>query len=175
MRRLSLNARQALDDPASEEIEVVLFMIEHEDLEEGPIRLSTDNTEELSEDPFVMGTRSGWRGSNPETEPFLWTVASAIVPSDLDEASSSGSLVLENLDSDMVTLIRSVRTPPTVHVAVVLASSPDDIEAEWSGFLITEASVSAGEITLSFSREDIESEAFPPGRMTRNNFPGLHL
>lgn len=175
MRRLSLNARMALDDPAAEEVEVVLFMIEHAELEEGPIRLSTDDTEELSNDPYLMGTRSDWRGSDPETQPFLWTIASAIVPSDLDDASSSGSVVLENLDSRMVKLIRSVSTPPTVHVAVVLASSPSNIEAEWHDFLITDANVSAGEITLRFSREDVENEAFPPGKMTRNYFPGLHL
>ena len=174
MRRLSLNARMALDDPAATEVEVVLFMIEHPELEEGPIRLSTDQTEELSEDPIIMGTRSSWRGSDPQEEPFLWIIASAITPSDLDDAASAGSLVLENLDSDMVKLIRSVSTPPTVHVAVVLASSPDHVEAEWENFLIVDANVTAGEITLRFSREDVENEPFPPGSMTRNNFPGLH-
>lgn len=175
MRRLSLNARMALEDPAPEEVEVVLFMIEHPELEEGPIRLTTDQTEELSEDPYLVGTRSDWRGSDPASQPFLWVVADAIIPSDMDDAASSGSIVLDNLDSDMVKLIRSVATPPHVHVAVVMASSPNEIEAEWEDFLIVDANVTAGNITLRFSREDIENEPFPPGRATRNNLPGLHL
>lgn len=81
-----MNARLALEAEATDEIEVALFLIEHPDLE-APIRLSTDNTERLQSDPLIYGTRSSWRGSDPVTQPFLWIVASAILPGDAEDDS----------------------------------------------------------------------------------------
>ena len=60
-RRVSLNARQAQIDPVSAEIDVVLIEITHPDLD-APIRLSTDNTERISDEPLIYGTRSPGAG-----------------------------------------------------------------------------------------------------------------
>ena len=173
MRRLSLNARLAQDADLSDEIHVVLLQIEHPDLD-APIRLSTDNTERITTEPLVYGTRSRWRGANPMSEPFLWVVASALLPSDLDDAPAAATIMLENLDSGMAVLLRSFVDTATLHMAVVLASSPDLVEAEWTDLQLGSAEITGGEITLQFSREEIELERFPGGRMTRNRFPGLH-
>lgn len=173
MRRLSLNARLASDAPSSSEIEVVLLEISHPDLP-AAIRLSTDNTERLSTEPLYYGTRSTWRGADPATEPYLWVVASATVPSDLEDTPAAGSISLELLDREMVSLVRSFITPASIHMAVVLADSPDLIEAEYADMLIMSADIDGGEITLSFSREEIENEYLPAGRMSRDRFPGVH-
>lgn len=173
MRRLSLNARLAQDAMTSDEIEVALIFIEHPELDE-PIRLSTDNTERLSDEPLYYGTRSKWRGSNRISEPFLWIIASVILPGDAEDAPASAKIVLENLDSEIVELLRSFTEPAVISIAVVLASSPDLIEAEWTGFQLVSADITAGEIALSLSRDEIELEPFPAGRMTRLNFPGVH-
>ncbi|HBD89285.1 MAG TPA: hypothetical protein DC061_00930, partial [Gemmobacter sp.] len=63
----------------------------------------------------------------------------------------------------------------TIHMAVVLASSPDLIEGEWTDLQILSADIDTGEILLNFSREEVENELFPTGRMTRGRFPGLHI
>jgi hypothetical protein len=173
-RRLSLNARMLQDAEASDEIPVVLFEINHSDLDK-PIRLSTDNTERLSDDPPYFGTRSKWRGANPVTEPFLWVTASTVLPSDEEDAPAAGTLILENLDSEMVRLVRSFTEIATIHLAVVLASSPDLVEDEYTDLQIISCDIDAGEITLSFTREEIEAEYFPAGRMSRQRFPGLYL
>lgn len=173
MRRLSLNARLALDAEGSTEIEVALILIEHPDLA-APIRLSTDNTERLTDDPLTYGTRSNWRGANPVTDPYLWVVASAVLPGDAEDAPATAQIALENLDAEMVELVRSFTDPATISIAVVMAGTPDLIEAEWSGLQLVSADINAGEITLSISRDEVELEPFPPGRMTRLNFPGLH-
>lgn len=172
-RRLSLNARLALDAEASAEIHVVLLQIEHPALE-APIRLSTDNADRISSEPLLYGTRSRWRGADPAREPFLWVVASALLPSDLEDAPAAATIVLDNLDNRMAALLRSFTRAATLHMAVVLASSPDLIEAEWSDLTLVSAEIAAGEISLSFSREEIELEPFPAGRLTRDRFPGLH-
>ncbi|WP_323036259.1 hypothetical protein [Pararhodobacter sp.] len=152
---------------------MALILIEHPELE-APIRLSTDNTERLSTDPLMYGTRSSWRGSNPVTEPFLWIIASAVLPGDAEDAPASAQIALENLDAEMVQLVRSFTDPATISLAVVLAETPDLIEAEWTGLQLVSADITAGEIVLSISRDEVELEPFPPGRMTRLNFPGLH-
>ena len=173
MRRLSLNARLAHDAPASAEIEVVLLAIDHPELD-APIRLSTDNTERLSDDPLYYGTRSTWRGADPGSDPYLWVMASALLPSDLEDQPAAATVILENLDARMAQLLRSFLEPATVHMAVVLAASPDLIEAEWTDLRLVGCEITAGEISLQISREEIENEMFPSGRMSRDRFPGMH-
>ncbi|OJF92662.1 hypothetical protein AX761_20900 [Rhizobium sp. 58] len=173
MRRISLNARLALDAIATDEIEVVLLHIEHEDLAE-PIRLSTDSTERLSTEPLFYGTRSTWRGANPATQPFLWVIASTLLPSDLDDAPAAATIILENLDHTMADIVRSFTTPATFHIAVVLADTPNQIEAEFADLLLTSSEITAGEISLSISREEIENEIVPGGRMSTRTFMGMH-
>lgn len=173
MRRVSLNARTFYDDLSSEEVHVALFHIEHESLD-APVRLSTDPTERLSADPLAYGTRSTWLGANPLEEPFFFILASTILPSDLDDAPASGNIVIENVHQDIVKVVRSFTSFATVHMAVVLASSPDDIEAEWRDMKIMSADIDSGEIVLQFSRDDIEDEYSPSGRMTKNWFPALY-
>lgn len=173
MRRLSLNARLAHEAEFSAEIEVVLFHIEHPDLE-APIRLSTDNAVRISVDPESYGTVSTWKAGSA-IDPYLWIIASAVLPGEAEDAPAQASLVLENLDAGMVEIIRSFTDPATVSIAVVLASSPNVIEAEWTGMQIASADITGGEIVLSLSRDEIELEPFPSGRMTKHRFPGLHL
>jgi hypothetical protein len=172
MRRVSLNARLAIEAGMTDEVYVALFYITHPDLDE-PVRLSTDNTERLSDDPLMYGTRATWMGTNPVTSPFWFVLASTILPSDLDDAPASGNLVLENVDNDIAKELRSFTTLATIHMAVVLASSPDLVEMEFLNMKMISADLTAGEITLNFSREDIEEEKSPGGRMTRSQFPGL--
>lgn len=172
-RRLSLNARLAHEEEFSAEIEVALFHITHPDLD-APIRLSTDNAVRISEDPLTYGTISNWRGGSA-ANPYLWIIASAVLPGDAEDAPAQATLVLENLDAQMVGIVRSFTTPATVSMAVVMADSPNLIEAEWTGLTITAADITAGEIALSLSRDEVELEPFPAGRMTKYRFPGLHL
>lgn len=172
-RRVSLNARTFFDDQASDEVHVALFHIDHESLDE-PVRLSTDPTERLSTDPLAYGTRSNWLGANPVTEPFYFILASTILPSDIDDAPASGNIVIENVHQDIAKGLRSFTSFATVHMAVVLASSPNEIEAEWRDMQIVSADIDSGEIVLQFSRDDIEDEYSPSGRMTKNWFPALY-
>lgn len=171
-RRISLNARQANREATSAEIEVVLLEFSHPDLD-APIRLSTDNTERISDDPLTYGTRSTWRGADPATDSYLWVIASAVLPSDADDVPATAQIVLENLDAAMVELLRSFTTPASVALALVEAGTPDLVEEEYHDLRLTNADGDASEITLTLSREEIELEQFPAGRMTRQKMPGL--
>lgn len=171
MRRVSLNARLMQDAEDSADLYVVLLEIAHPDLD-SPILLSTDNADTISEEPRYYGTRSTWGGTSRRD--FLWVVASALLPSDQEDAPATATLILDNLDQAMAELLLSFTRPATISLAVVLASSPDLVEAEYADLLLTSAQISAAEISLSISREEIESEYVPGGRMTAQTFPGLH-
>ena len=173
MRRVSLNMRQSLEAVGSDEVEVALMYITHPLIEE-PVRLSTDNTVRLSDEPLMYGTRSTWMGSNPDTEPFLFVLVDTILPSDLEDAPAAGNLLIENVDNDIAKVLRSFTDLATLHIAVVLASSPSQLELEYRDLTITNAEIDAGTIRLDFSRQNTDDERYPSGRFTKDRFPGLH-
>ena len=164
-RTVSLTMRQALTDEASGETPVVLVTITHPQLAE-PIRLSTDPTERLSEDPLAYGTRS--RG-----EVYQFVMVSAVLPDDREAGVTTTSLVFENVGQGMVEQVRAIRTPARVDFAVVLASAADHVEMEWTDLRTVSASYDAGQITIELTREPITDVPWPSGRMTKNRFPGL--
>lgn len=172
MRRVSLNARTAFDAATTSEVEVALIMIEHPELD-APLRLSTDPSERLSIEPLMYGTRSTWMDSDPVSDPFLFVLASVELPSDLEDAPAAATIIVENVDSDIVELMRSFTDRPKVHIAVVMASSPELIEVEFRGMVMTGSSGNASEISITVSRAPIEEESVPMDRFTKDRFPGL--
>jgi hypothetical protein len=162
----------AYEEQSTDEVEVALFVIEHPSLD-APVRLSTDPTVRLSTDPLMYGTRSTWDGANPKSDPYYFLLASAEFPSDLDDAPAAANIVLENVDNDIAALLRSFTDRPTIHMAVVLATSPDLVEAEFRNLKIVSSDGNATDITLQISRAPIEDEAVPMDRFTKDRFPGL--
>lgn len=173
MRRMSLNARQAYEDENTDEIEVLLVVIEHESLA-APVRLSTDPTERLSADPLKYGTRSIWNGADAKTDPYQFVLVFAEFPSDLEDAPAAARMVIENVTNDIAKTLRSITDFASISMAVVLASSPNVVEAEFRNLKLVKSEGDAGEFTLNLSRLPIEEESCPTGRMTKDRFPGLH-
>lgn len=172
-RKISLNARLALDAVASTEVEVVLVLITHPETNQ-VIRLSTDPTERLSLDPLHYGTRSTWLGSNPEAEAFLFVLVSAVLPDDGGGSAPSARLVLEAVDNETAMVLRSTTRRATVSMAVVLASSPNIVEDEHLNFRLMAAEGTGNSVTLTLSRDPVSAEPWPADRMTRERFPGQH-
>lgn len=172
MRSVSLNIRDAHDAGTSAAVEVALIIIEHPELE-AAIRLSTDPTERLSADPLIYGTRSRWMGTDPATQPFQFILASADLPSDLEDAPAATTLVLQNLDARIAELLRSFTDRPTVHMAIVLSDTPDVIEAEFRDMVLMGSGGNVAEIRIDIGRAPIEDEMVPMGRFTKDRFPGL--
>jgi hypothetical protein len=103
-RTISLTMRKAANAQESGEVLVVLMTIWHPDLAGELIRLSSDDTVRLSADPLLYGTMS--RGQQ-----FLFFPFSIVLPDDRDEAPPSVKFQIDNIDRNMVPLIRSHLTP----------------------------------------------------------------
>ncbi len=172
-RIISLNARMMTEAESFDGVEVLLIEITHPDLEK-PVRLSTDNTEMLSSDPIVFGTRSTWRGANPATEPWFWIIADIVPPSDQENEPANASLVILNADTALADQLQGLTGPADAAIALVFADSPNDPEQEWLKLKLTTAEGDVGRVSMTFSREEVEMEMLPAGRMTRQYFPGLH-
>jgi hypothetical protein len=170
-RRVSLNARLAAEDHASDELEIVLLRITHPALPE-PIRLSSDNTERLSVEPLYYGTRSAWL--SPAGQPYLFMMMSAILPGDQDDAPPAATIIVDAITARIAETLRMTTARANVDMAVVLASDIHRPQAEWRGLKLISAEGSAAEISLTISMEPITSEPWPAARMTRARFPGLH-
>ncbi len=170
-RRLSLNARTTQDASHASDFEVVLLEIDHAEFD-APLRLSTDPTERLSSDPLRYGTRSTWRGADPLAEPFSYIIASLELPGDEEDVPAGARIILDLFDHSVVSLLRSVSTRATAHLAVVMASSPDLIEQEWTGLQVMSAAYGQA-IEVPLSRRPIEEEAAPMDIIGRDRFPGL--
>lgn len=171
MRTISFNARLAADAESTDEVEVVLIKITHPLLDQ-PIRLSSDNTERLSTEPLSYGTRSTWL--TEDGSPFLFILMGAQIPDETDEAAPAGNLVLANLDSDIAEVLTSTTVPALVSMALVLASSPNEIEHEFLDMQLRSAEGDGDEIVLSFAKEQVLSEKYPSDLMTKERFPGLY-
>lgn len=169
-RRISLNYRRALGEPVSDEVQCVLILITHDELD-FDIRLCSDPAERISIEPLVYGTRSSWL--NPGGEPWLYAIMSAVVPDDRAEAPPAAEIVLANVDSRILELLRATTTPARFDIAVVLANAPDVVEYEALDFSLASVPYDGAEITLQITRESEEGEYWPSQRLTRDRCPGL--
>lgn len=151
MRRVSLNARRAQDSATSGEIEVILVVFTHPSLD-APLRFSTDNTDRISTDPLIYGTRSTWDDADPLSDPYHFVLAEASVPGDLEEGVSPAQIMLVDLDSRIAEVLRSFTDFATCHMAVVYASTPDTPEAEFRDMKLVSVSGDGNEITLQITR-----------------------
>ncbi len=176
MRILSLNNRRAIDATSSDEVEVALIRITHPSITE-PVRLSTDDTSIFSYEPLIYCTYSTWLAPIGTTAPvpYLFGLVSTALPDDQEDQAQSAKLVLEVVDQDMAKVCRSINDRDArADIAVVHASAPNALMAEYIGLPITMAEGDNATITLTLSRQSMADEPFPAGRMTRAAFPGVN-
>ena len=202
MRRISYTARLAQEAQQTAEVEVILVVIEHPDLEGGVLRLSSDPTVRISLEPLMYGTISTWRqevglpllteedvvvltdedivvgvdeGQGEDAgSSYLFVMMDALVPDEKDDAPAQASLILENLDSGVSEVMTSTSVMAVCHIAIVLASSPNLVEAEWSELKLESADIDSGQVVMRLTTESVYDEPYPAPRMTKERLPGLH-
>ncbi|MBN9243374.1 MAG: hypothetical protein J0I98_11320 [Mesorhizobium sp.] len=180
-RPISLNALRQVDALASDDVDVFLVILDHPDLVDGPLRISSDLAVRLSAEPLTYGTLSRFGNDDLPAGPekvtpkrFYYTGMLVIPPDDEEDTEPTSRLVLDVLDSDIVGVLTSTTVPAKARIAVVKASTPDLVELETSGLQLKNTSGDWGQIVLQFSMEDLYDEPFPAVRMTKERFPGLH-
>lgn len=95
------------------------------------------------------------------------------LPDDVVENMPRPTLEIDNVDRTIVDAIRAMDSAATVTISVVLASSPNDIEA--GPFLMTLREVEYDALTVrgQLAFEELWSEPYPGDKINRANYPGL--
>ncbi len=154
-RSLSTTAQAAVNAQQTEEVFLILLTIDHADLSQ-PIRVVSNN------ENIVSG------GNTFVAYPFELTPPG----DDLDQVPTA-KLKIDNVDRQIVDAVRVLSSPATVTMQVVLASSPDTVELEFSNMVLRQVEYDALVVEGTMEYEDVFHSAFPAHTFTPQSNPGL--
>ena len=163
-RDTSITFRAAVYGQHTSEAFLILVKIDHDDfvgLSLDPLRFTNDGVDTESDCDGGTETYTAW--------PFQ-----VILPSNIESGVTRGSIVIDNIDRSIVSAIRQISSAPCdVSLWVVLASDPDSVEAEFTGFHFT--GIDYNELTISgeLTIESFLNEPFPGDTFLPSTFPGL--
>ena len=92
-------------------------------------------------------------------------------PGQDEENPGEARLVIDNIDGSIVNFIRNIVTPPAVTIEVVLASTPNSVEAAFANMTLRNVSYDAKTVSGLLKFEDIVVEPVTYA-MTPERFPG---
>ncbi|EFO32623.1 conserved hypothetical protein [Roseibium sp. TrichSKD4] len=164
-RDVSNAMRSAMFAQEADEVPICLLTITHDDLVE-PFYFSSDPTRRISVDPLLYATAS--RGRD-----YLFLPFDFILPQDEADAPQRVKLTMSNADREMVSVVRSVSTPPKALVEVILAETPDLVEIAIPDLLMSEAVMSESDIVIELTADPLINEPYPGRSFTPGSFPGL--
>jgi len=148
-------ARQAVNAQETNEVFLLLLTLDHEDLAE-PIRV-VNNTEDVTS-----------RGMTFVAYPF-----EIALPDEDPESVARVSLRIDNVDREIVRNLRAIQAPLSVALEVVMASSPDTVEAGPFNMTLVAAEYDALTVTGELAFEDVLNEPFPGQSYVPSEYPGL--
>ena len=169
MTTTSLNFREAVNAPETGRVPIALITLSHEDLVDD-IRISTDPTAELTELTTDLEKVYGTTSSGKD---YIFLPVRIKLPDDTDEGPGEMQLEFDNVHRAYTETIRSVYTPVTCKVDIVMDNALDTIDASWPEFQLTNISYNATTITGTLKLETLETEPWPSGSFVPSYFPGL--
>lgn len=146
---------------------ILLLTLTHDDLPD-PILLSTDPTTRLieSDSEVIYGTTSN--GND-----YLFFPMSLKLPGEPDQGPAAMQIEIDNVSRELTSVIRSISSPPSIDVDIVLSSDVDTILAAWPEYLLINVNTSAKTISGELVLETLVMEPFPAGTFNPSEFPGL--
>lgn len=107
------------------------------------------------------------------TVPFLFLPFQLTLPTEEQAAAPHCSVTIHDVTRLMVPVLRTITSAPNVGIALVLASTPDVVEASFPGFKMGGISYSAESISAELTVDSMATEPFPAHTFTPSYFPGL--
>lgn len=166
---LSPTALKAMFSPESSDTLIMLFTL-YDDSGDvtKTIRLADGYTQRLSETDRDITYGVVSRGKE-----YAFLPISVTLPSEDDSSSPRCSLTINDVTKILVPIIRTITNPPKVLMEMVLASSPDIVEASFPGFYISNFTYNAESVQADLSMINFSAEPFPAYTFTPAYFPGL--
>lgn len=105
---------------------------------------------------------------------FIFIPVEITLPNETESGETSCKLQLNYVTPELVELIRTnLNKPASVTIQLVLGSSPNDVEAEFSSFFISNVSYTSTQIIFDLNMINYSREPFPAFNFTPIYFPGL--
>ena len=104
---------------------------------------------------------------------FIFVPVEISLPSEEDNSAPKCSLVIHDVTRYLTPIIRDITSPPKVLIELVLTSTPDVVEASFSGFYISNITYNADSVTCELTMTDFAIEPFPCFTFTPQFFPGI--
>jgi hypothetical protein len=168
---LSQSAVRAMFASETSEALILLITITNPADPTTPVRLAdgyTNRIASLTTDTDVV------YGVTSNSKDYLFMPMQISLPGEEEAGSAQCSLVLNFVTREAIDLIRTyLISPVSVQIDLVLASSPNTIEATFAGFKITNVTYNADQITFDLNMVSLSREPFPCFTFTPANFPGL--
>ena len=155
VRTLSVNFLDQLHSVESGDPVFMLLTLSHDDLP-APVRIVNS--------PAMITSRGN------EFTPLAFDCTLGV---DDGETMPSVTLTLDNIDSTIISILRSLTSAPTILIEVVLGSAPDAVEIAIPRLELTNAKYDASQITVSLTMPDIMNRRFPADDFNPAQFPGL--
>lgn len=155
-RDLSTAAVKAVLAQQTDEVFVFLLQVDHPSFV-APIRVCNNN-EDVTSGGFE----------------FLRFPFEITLPDDSESAPPAVKLRIANADREIVNAVRSISgEPATVTLSIVMASSPNTIEAGPLVFKLRDVEYNASEVTGTLKFEDILNEPYPADTYSPTRYPSL--
>ena len=95
------------------------------------------------------------------------------LPSDTEEGVPRVTLQIDNVDRQIVEVVRTVQTPLTIELALILSESPDVIEMGWFEFILRNIRYNRMTVEGELWYEDVANDRFPKDFYVPSLFPGM--
>ena len=95
------------------------------------------------------------------------------LPSNTEEGQSGAKLRVNNVSQDLVKYVRTITTAAIVDIQIILASSPNVIEARYSGLELRQVTGDVGYIEGTLSHDNLLLETFPSHSFSPSYFSNL--
>jgi hypothetical protein len=154
-RTLSTLARQAVFAQETKEVFLLLLTLDQATLPD-PIRVANNTRDIVSGGETFVGY------------PFAITL-----PDEREDSIPQMTLRIDNVNRSIVQALRSITSSPTIQLDVVLADSPDTLEASFVGFTLRRASYDAVIVEGALTLEDVLNQGFPKLAFTPSITPAL--
>ena len=154
-QRLPQTFRQAVFASETDEVVLPLLTISHPDLGDD-IRV-VNNWEDI----YSRGMR------------FVKMPFEVILPDESDDRPPRAQLRIQNVTREIVEHIRTVDTAVSVKIEIIMASTPDEPEATFSGLQLGQVEADAFFISGDLTVADLTTESYPARNFSPASFPGI--
>ena len=169
MRTMSQNALEALFAQETEN-DLILLVTIYDPLNpsQAALQICDGFTKRISEtaNEVTYGVTS--RGVD-----YTFLPVDITLPDEAENSAPQCSITFYDVTQYVMPVARSISARPKVKLELVLSSTPDVVEASFTGFYITNFTYTVDRVTANLSMINYEIEPFPQYSFTPVYFPGL--